>query len=126
MFWELQPKDIMIMVEGFKEQREYKERVHLETLRLLRYNGYTTLATTPMKKGARIPKVTNYYPLPYDDVSKDIMSKEEQIEQWQQLDPFITNGKKRGYIDFKGNLYKDIEGRFKIGYIENNEIQYIN
>ena len=43
-FWELQPKDIMIMIDGFEEQREYKEALLLETHRLLRYVAFGWLA----------------------------------------------------------------------------------
>lgn len=121
-FWDSQPKDIIIMIQGFREQREYEERKHLETLHYNRLN--TAILISPNIKGNKVlPK--KLYPLPEDRVAVQ-MTKREQIESWLELDVCITNGKKRGYVDYEGNLFKDKEGKKQIGYFKNNELTYLN
>ena len=50
-FWELFPKDIMIMNEGFQIKQQQEDSLHLETLHLLRYCAFITYSGIPTKKG---------------------------------------------------------------------------
>ena len=119
-FWHLQPKDIILVVEGFMEQRKYQEAQQLETWRLIRYVGHTVLMTTPMKKGAKKPSLKKYYPLPKDTVKVE-MTFDENQEMFSKRQSFITNGKLRGWYDRNGCLYDErVEGK-QIGNIIKNE-----
>ena len=114
----------MIMIDGFEEQREYKEALLLETHRLLRYVAYTTYIGIPTKKGTRKAKLTDFYPLPYDKKSKKEYTKLEIDEFFARLDSLITNGKFRGYLDTDGKLYD--KNKKHIGYYLNETLEYIN
>lgn len=121
-FWASQPKDIIIMVQGFRKQQGVERQQHLETLHYLRMN--TAILLSPNVKNNKIqPK--KLYKLE-GDTNPVRMSKEEQIESWLELDVCITNGKKRGYVDYEGNLFKTKEGKKQIGYFKNNELTYLN
>ena len=122
-FWESQPKDIILMIKGFRVQREYREREHLETLRLIRYVGHTVLMMTPMRKGAIKPKLYNYYPLPYDKKKEDITPL-ERAEFFNQRQRYISNGKMRGWMDKQSRLFNEEDKQ--IGNIVDNELVYLN
>ena len=111
------------MYEGFQMKQKYNEGLHLETLRLLRHLGLTQLATTPTKKGYKVPKPYNYYPLPYDQKGIEL-SHERLIEIKSKKDSVIENGKLRGYADKDGNLFNKEDTQ--IGYYLNGVIEYIN
>jgi hypothetical protein len=104
-------------------KQQYEEGLHLETLRLLRHLGITTLATTPAKKGYKVPRPNKYYPLPYDNKPTE-MSKERFDEIMNKKDSFIENGKLRGYVDKEGSLYN--KENIKIGNVVEGVIEYIN
>lgn len=103
-FWELQPKDIMIMDEGFEDERKYKEALELQNLRLLRYIGYTTYLSIPTKKGVKKDKLINYYPLPLDSDYRREITTSEKVDFFEKKEAIITNGKLRGYRDKDGNV----------------------
>lgn len=102
-FWALQPKDIMIMNEGFEEQRQYNEVLHLQTLRLLRVAAHTTYMSIPLKKGHKHEGLLKFYPLPFDPEPKKV-TIEEITNFFETKEPIITNGKLRGYKDKNGNV----------------------
>lgn len=79
-FYELEPKDIFMMYEGFELRRKYEESQHIQTLSLLRLCAYTTYCVTP-KKGKSVA-IDVFYPLPFDKEKKEIklMTKEDLIE----------------------------------------------
>jgi hypothetical protein len=125
-FWDSQPKDIILMNEGFQNERKYTEGLHLETLRLLRYSAYTTYVGIPTKKGFRKTKVTKFYPLP-NDPKVQTMSTVERLNIENRKEPLITNGKMRGYKDNDSNaLYSDSIGGEIIAYINNDVIELVN
>jgi hypothetical protein len=103
-FWELLPKDIIIMHEGFEVEREYKEALHLQTLRCIRHVGHTVYMGIPTKKGFKKVSSTKYYPLPLDEAEKVTYTDEQRRAFFEQKEPVITNGKLRGYMDSKGNI----------------------
>jgi len=123
-FWELQPKDIMLMNEGFQMKQQYKEGLHLETLRLLRHNAYVNYLAIPTKKSHKKTSITKFYPLPLDTNNK-VLTKEEAIEKFFKKEPLITNGKLRGYIGDNSNELFNKEGKL-IAYIKGEFIEYIN
>ena len=123
-FWELQPKDIILMNEGFQMKQQYNERLHLETLRLLRHNSYVNYLAIPTKKGSRKTSLTKFYPLPHDPKS-EVLTIEQAKEKFFKREPFITNGKLRGYLGDKSNELFSKEG-ILIAYIEGDLIKYIN
>ena len=72
-FWELQPKDIILMQKGFEQKREYDFNLHVQTLRALRMNAYYS---NTFKKRV---KPQDLYPLPLDNErpeSKQITQEE--------------------------------------------------
>lgn len=112
------------MNEGFQMKREYKESLHLETLRLLRYGAYVNYIAIPTKKGVKKDKITKFYSLPKDPKAKEL-TKEEAIDIFNKKELLITNGKKRGYLERGTNkLYNDKD--VLIGYVKNDLIEYIN
>ena len=112
------------MYEGFQMKREYEEALHLETLRLLRYNAYTTYIGIPTKKGTKKAKLEEFYPLPKDKKKK--VYTMEEIKQGSNLkEPYITNGKFRGYLDTTGKLW-DKNKENVIANMTNGELIYIN
>jgi len=123
-FWELQPKDIIIMNEGFQMKQEYTEGLHLETLRLLRYNDYTSYIGIPTKKSAKKSSLYKFYPLPLDPKAKEL-SSDEAKQLFNRREPLITNGKLRGYRENNTNKLYNKEGVL-IGYIKEDLIEYIN
>jgi hypothetical protein len=123
-FWDLQPKDIIMAIEGFNEQRQYDERLQVETLRVIRHIGHTAYLLTPMKKSAKRISLENYYPLPFDKV-KEELSKEDKIEIFNRYGSVITNGKLRGFRDVEDNLWNKDKTKI-IGHITRDGIQYIN
>jgi len=94
------------MVEGFREQQKYEDLLHGETLSLLRYIGYTTYIGIPTKKSIRKQPVEKYYPLRFDKKPQKKYTKEYIKDFFNEKQPYITNGKLRGYIDRWGNLEK--------------------
>jgi hypothetical protein len=123
-FWELFPKDIMIMNEGFQMKQEYEYGLHLETLRLLRYGAYVNYMAIPTKKSHKKEKLTKFYSLPKDPKSEEL-TKEEAIDIFNRKELLITNGKKRGYLERGTNrLYNDKD--VLIGYVKDDLIEYIN
>lgn len=104
-FWELYPRDIILMNEGYQMQREYKEALHLDNLRLLRYVGHTVYMGIQTKKGYKKAKLEKYYPLPFDVAKdKELYSDEEIKEFFERKEPIITNGKLRGYLLADGSI----------------------
>ncbi len=123
-FWELYPKDIIMMYEGFQMRREYEEALHLETLRLLRYGAYTSYIGIPTKKGIKKSRLEEFYPLPKDRKKK--VYTEEEIKKGSNLkEPYITNGKLRGYLDTEGKLW-DKTKEIVIANMVEGELIYIN
>jgi hypothetical protein len=110
------------MIDGFEEQREYKEALLLETHRLLRYIGYTNYIAIPTKKGTKKARLQDYYPLPYDKKKKGY-TKLEIDRYFSKMDSLITNGKFRGYLDGEKLYNKEKE---HIGYYRNETLEYIN
>lgn len=93
------------MNEGYQMQREYKEALHLDNLRLLRYVGHTVYMGIQTKKGFKKAKLEKYYPLPYDvDESKKVYTKDEIDDFFSRKEPIITNGKLRGYLLADGSV----------------------
>ncbi len=93
------------MVEGFREQQVYTDNVHLEALNLLRYVGYTNYIAIPTKKSFKKKSLEQYYPLRSDkEKEKKVYSNQFREDFFNQKQPYITNGKLRGYIDRYGNL----------------------
>lgn len=92
------------MVEGFREMQEFEDALHCETLSILRYIGYTNYIAIPTKKGHKKQKVEKYYPLRFDKKEKATYTKEFIEDFINTKQPYITNGKLRGYIDMYGNL----------------------
>ena len=123
-FWELQPKDIILMNEGFQMKQDYKDSLHLETLRLLRYIAYTSYIAIPTKKQHKKSSLTKFYPLRNDPKSK-VLTKDEAKEFFTKKDALITNGKMRGYKSNNSNELFNKEGDL-IGYVKENIIEYIN
>ena len=123
-FWELKPKDIILMYEGFQMKREYKDSLHLETLRLLRFNAYVNYISIPTKKSHKKTSITKLYPLRNDPKTK-VLTKEEAKEFFTKREPIITNGKMRGYKSSDSNDLYNKEGK-KIGIIKEDIIQYFN
>jgi len=105
-------------------KQEYKEGLHLETLRLLRYNAYTNYIAIPTKKGIKKGSLYKFYPLPRDPKPK-ALSKIDAVEMFNKREPLITNGKFRGYQENGGNRLYNKEGNL-IGYIREDLIEYIN
>lgn len=95
-FWNSQPKDIIMMHEGYLLRRKYEEAIQLNTLRLLRFNAYINYLAIPSKKTKKV-KMEMLYPLPYDKKGSDV-SKEFIKEFFDRKEPVITNGKLRGYL----------------------------
>jgi hypothetical protein len=123
-FWELQPKDITIMYEGFLMRCEREEALQLETLRLLRYNAYTNYIGIPTKKGSKKSNITEFYPLPKDK-EKKIYTQEEIKQGSNRKEAYITNGKLRGYLDTKGQLWNKQQDTV-IANMTDGELIYIN
>ena len=110
------------MNEGFQMRQEYNERLHLETLRLLRHSAYINYIAIPTKKSHRKTSITKFYPLPEDPKTKEL-TFEEAKEKFFQRETYITNGKFRWYKE-GDNLYNK-EGKL-IAYIRKDLIEYIN
>jgi hypothetical protein len=92
-FWQMQPKDIFIMYEGFELRRKYEYDLHVQTLCLLRLNAYTTYCVTP-KKGKNVT-IEKFYPMPFDREKTEV--KPMTKEQMKELDKHykrIFEGKK--------------------------------
>jgi hypothetical protein len=88
-------------------RQEYEERLHLDTLRILRYVGHTVYMGIPTRKGFKKSKLTDYYPLPFDkEFTKKSYSKTEIERFFNKKEPVIENGKLRGYIDRNGKFEK--------------------
>jgi len=104
-------------------KQQYDEGLHLETLRLLRYNAYTNYIAVPTKKGVKKSNIFKFYPLPLDPKGK-VLSKNEAKELFIRKEPFISNGKFRGYRDEEDKLYN--KGGILIGYVKEDIIEYIN
>ena len=120
-FWELQPKDIILMEQGFLMKREYNESLHRETLYLLREIGYTVYCSIP-KKG-RNDSRQKYLKFWWE---KETTITEEYIKQnSNKKEPLIQNGKVRGYLDTKGNLWCSKKTNV-IARMENGELKYFN
>jgi len=100
---------------------KYEESLHMEALYLLRYIGYTNYIGIPSKK-IKVG-VDKYYPLRWDE------TKEYTLEEIKALsnvkEPYITNGKLRGYLDTRGNLW-DKKKEIVIAKMENNKLTYYN
>jgi len=123
-FWDLQPKDIILMYEGFQMKQEYKDSLHLETLRILRYNAYVNYISIPTKKSHKKASLTKFYPMRNDPKSKEI-SKDEAKELFYKREPLITNGKMRGFKSIDSNDLYNKEGDL-IGVIKEDIIEYFN
>ena len=123
-FWELQPKDIILMNEGFQMKQEQKTGLHLETLRILRYNAYVNYVAIPTKKSVKKASLTKFYPLP-EDPKTEKLSFVEVKDKWTKREPLITNGKLRGYRENNTNSLYNKEGDL-IAYIKEDLIEYIN
>ena len=112
------------MYEGFQMQQEYKEMLHLETLRLLRMGAYTSYLSIQKKRGVKNCNIQEFYPLPNDKKVSVDYTDDFIKEFFDRKEPFIENGKLRGYT--LGKELTNKEGKL-IGYInENNKIDYIN
>jgi len=105
-------------------KQEYTEGLHLETLRLLRYNAYTSYIGIPTKKSAKKSSLYKFYPLPLDPKSKEL-NPIEAAKLFNRREPLITNGKLRGYRENNTNNLYNKEGVL-IGYIREDLIEYIN
>jgi len=123
-FWDLQPKDIILMYEGFQMKQEYKDSLHVETLRILRYNAYVNYISIPTKKSHKKASLTKFYPMRNDPKSKEI-SKDEAKELFYKREPLITNGKMRGFKSIDSNDLYNKEGDL-IGVIKEDIIEYFN
>ena len=112
------------MIQGFNEQREYKERLQVETLRCLRFNTAVIMAANT--KGGKI-RPLKLYPLPFDKVKGEVeeISFEDRKELFDTMLPIITNGKLRGYQDKNKSLWNKDKTKI-IGHIIEDGIQYIN
>jgi len=105
-------------------KREYEEALHLETLRLLRYNAYTSYIGIPTKKSVKKSSLEEFYPLPKDRKKKEYTS--EDIKQGSnRQEPYITNGKLRGYLDTTGKLW-DKNKENVIANMTDGQLIYIN
>lgn len=113
------------MIQGFNKQREYEERRQVETLRCIRYVGYTVMSGIPVKKGTRKPRLESYYPLPLDKTVKEEIKEDEMIATFQTMQSIITNGKLRGYQDNNDNLWNKDKTKIIAHFID-GAIQYIN
>lgn len=92
-FWQLQPKDILIMHEGYLMRRKEEHAIHYSTLFYNRLNtAYIMQQNT--KKKIRPDKL---YKLPFEKKESTI-SKEEIRAHFDRKEPVITNGKLRGYM----------------------------
>ena len=112
------------MNEGFQMKQEYTEGLHLETLRLLRYNAYTSYIAIPTKKSTNKSSLYKFYPLPLYPKAKEL-SSDEAKQLFNRREPLITNGKLRGYRENNTNKLYNKEGVL-IGYIKEDLIEYIN
>lgn len=111
------------MYEGFEMRRNYEERLHFETLDLLRYVAYTVYCSIPTKKGAIKAKTPEkFLPLRFD--KKQEITKEDIKKYSNMREPYITkNGKLKGYIDTEGKVWnKKTEDGIIIGYMINGKI----
>jgi hypothetical protein len=113
------------MKEGFQMRQEYDEMLHLETLRLLRYNAYMNYIAIPTKKGFRKVKLEKLYPLP-NDIKPKVLSKDEMITFYNELNSLITNGKLRGYYNDEGEVFDKETKTTIIGHLIDGELQYLN
>ena len=123
-FWDLQPKDIILMYEGFQMKQDYKDSLHLETLRILRYNAYVNYISIPTKKSHKKASLTKFYPMRNDPKSEEL-SKDEARELFYKREPLITNGKMRGFKSIDSNDLYNKEGDL-IGVIKEDYIEYFN
>ena len=123
-FWDLQPKDIILMYEGFQMKQDYKDSLHLETLRILRYNAYVNYISIPTKKSHKKASLTKFYPMRNDPKSEEL-SKDEARELFYKREPLITNGKMRGFKSIDSNDLYNKEGDL-IGVIKEDIIEYFN
>ena len=112
------------MNEGFQMKQEYKEGLHLETLRLLRYIAYTNYIGIPTKKSHKKSSLTKFYPLRHDPKTQEL-SKDEAKALFNKREPLITNGKMRGFKSIDSNDLYNKEGDL-IGVIKEDIIEYFN
>ena len=55
------------MKQGFEQEREYNEALHVQTLSVLRHIAYTTYAVAPKKKGTKNVAIEKFLPLYFDN-----------------------------------------------------------